>query len=213
MAETMEVSKWPSSSLEKNSFLSGFDVIAGIDEVGRGSLAGPVVSAALILEKKYLTKNSLKINDSKKISAKRRLKIYLELLNTNSNFGMGISPHQEIDQLGIVEATKLSMLRAISNCSKMPELLLIDSVNFDDYPTPSISFNKADSKSISVAGASIIAKVIRDNLMVKIYDPLYPIYELKNNKGYGTLNHINLIKKYGVSKIHRKTFKLSGVPN
>ena len=209
----MEVSKWPSSSLEKNSFLSGFDVIAGIDEVGRGSLAGPVVSAALILEKKYLTKNSLKINDSKKISAKRRLKIYLELLNTNSNFGIGISPHQEIDQLGIVEATKLSMLRAISNCSKMPELLLIDSVNFDDYPTPSISFNKADSKSISVAGASIIAKVIRDNLMVKIYDPLYPIYELKNNKGYGTLNHINLIKKYGVSKIHRKTFKLSGVPN
>ena len=209
----MEVSKWPSSSLEKNSFLSGFDVIAGIDEVGRGSLAGPVVSAALILEKKYLTKNSLKINDSKKISAKRRLKIYLELLNTNSNFGIGISPHQEIDQLGIVEATKLSMLRAISNCSKMPELLLIDSVNFDDYPTPSISFNKADSKSISVAGASIIAKVIRDNLMVKIYDPLYPIYDLKNNKGYGTLNHINLIKKYGVSKIHRKTFKLSGVPN
>ena len=87
------------------------------------------------------------------------------------------------------------------------------SVNFDDYPTPSISFNKADSKSISVAGASIIAKVIRDNLMVKIYDPLYPIYDLKNNKGYGTLNHINLIKKYGVSKIHRKTFKLSGVPN
>ncbi len=209
----MEVSKWPNSSLEENSFLSGFDIIAGIDEVGRGSLAGPVVSAALILEKKYLINNILKINDSKKISAKKRLKIYMELLNSNSIFGVGVSSHQEIDQLGIVESTKLSMLRALSNCNITPELLLVDSINFDNYPTPSISFNKADSKSISVAGASIIAKVIRDNLMANIYDPLYPTFEFKKNKGYGTPSHINSIKKYGKSKIHRKSFKLSSASN
>lgn len=175
-----------------------------MDEVGRGSIAGPVVSAAVILEKKLLLNNPLNLNDSKKISQKRRKELFNIIINSDSQFSIGISTNNEIDDLGIVQSTKNSMLRALSGLDY--DCALVDAMSLDINKT-NFYFYKADTISTSVAAASIIAKVSRDSLMENIYDKLFPNYFFINNKGYGSKKHIDTVKKIGLSLVHRKTFK------
>ena len=190
--------------MEEFLFKSGFNDIAGIDEVGRGSLAGPVVSAAVILDKGLLINNPLKLNDSKKLSPKKRKELFNKIIYSRSKFSIGISTSSEIDDNGILNSTKKSMNTALEKINY--DYAIVDSVNLN-LNKPFINFNKADTVSASVAAASIIAKVSRDSIMKKIYDNLYPEYFFENNKGYGSKKHIDVIKKIGISYIHRKTFK------
>ena len=190
--------------MEEFLFKSGFNDIAGIDEVGRGSLAGPVVSAAVILDKGLLINNPLKLNDSKKLSPKKRKELFNKIIYSRSKFSIGISTSSEIDDNGILNSTKKSMNTALEKINY--DYAIVDSVNLN-LNKPYINFNKADTVSASVAAASIIAKVSRDSIMKKIYDNLYPEYFFENNKGYGSKKHIDVIKKIGISYIHRKTFK------
>tara|TARA_E500000331_G_scaffold351183_1_gene397358 strand:+ start:1071 stop:1664 length:594 start_codon:yes stop_codon:yes gene_type:complete len=190
--------------MEELLFESGFNNIAGIDEVGRGSLAGPVVSAAVVLDKGLLINNPLKLNDSKRLSPKRRKELFNKIIYSGSMFSIGISTNNEIDDNGILNSTKKTMNAALKKINY--DYAIIDSVDLD-LNKPYINFNKADTISASVAAASIIAKVSRDSIMKKIYDILYPEYLFKNNKGYGSKEHIDIIKKIGISIIHRKTFK------
>ena len=190
--------------MEEFLFKSGFNNIAGIDEVGRGSLAGPVVSAAVILDKGLLINNPLKLNDSKKLSPKKRKELFNKIIYSRSKFSIGISTSSEIDDNGILNSTKKSMNTALEKINY--DYAIVDSVNLN-LNKPYINFNKADTVSASVAAASIIAKVSRDSIMKKIYDNLYPEYFFENNKGYGSKKHIDVIKKIGISYIHRKTFK------
>tara|TARA_S200000501_G_C20745688_1_gene709419 strand:+ start:165 stop:755 length:591 start_codon:yes stop_codon:yes gene_type:complete len=190
--------------MEEFLFKSGFNDIAGIDEVGRGSLAGPVVSAAVILDKGLLINNPLKLNDSKKLSPKKRKELFNKIIYSRSKFSIGISTSSEIDDNGILNSTKKSMNTALEKINY--DYAIVDSVNLN-LNKPFINFNKADTVSVSVAAASIIAKVSRDSIMKKIYDNLYPEYFFENNKGYGSKKHIDVIKKIGISYIHRKTFK------
>ncbi len=190
--------------MEEFLFKSGFNNIAGIDEVGRGSLAGPVVSAAVILDKGLLINNPLKLNDSKKLSPKKRKELFNKIIYSRSKFSIGISTSSEIDDNGILNSTKKSMNTALEKINY--DYAIVDSVNLN-LNKPFINFNKADTVSVSVAAASIIAKVSRDSIMKKIYDNLYPEYFFENNKGYGSKKHIDVIKKIGISYIHRKTFK------
>ena len=194
----------PHSFIEEEIINYGLKNIVGIDEAGRGSLAGPVISASVILDKKLLYGNPFKFNDSKKLSIKSRIKMFEKIVNSKSKFSVGISSSQEIDREGIVNATKKSMLRSLINLNY--DYALIDSVDLN-LETPYYNFNKADTISVSVAAASIVAKVCRDSIMQKIYDKLYPDYYFKNNKGYGSRKHIDIMKKIGLSPIHRKSFK------
>tara|TARA_B100000941_G_scaffold289400_1_gene268312 strand:- start:1257 stop:1895 length:639 start_codon:yes stop_codon:yes gene_type:complete len=194
----------PHSFIEEELFKSGVKNIVGIDEAGRGSIAGPVVSASVILEEKLLIGNPLKLNDSKKLSSKSRKKMFDQIINSKSIFSIGISNNHEVDNEGIISATKNSMKRSLSNINY--DYALIDSIDLI-IDKPYFNFDKADSISTSVAAASIIAKVSRDSMMLNIYDKLYPDYFFKNNKGYGSHKHIENIKKIGICTIHRKTFK------
>ena len=173
--------------------------------MGRGTIAGPVVSASVKLDKNLLLGNPEKFNDSKKLSGKERLNKFQKIIYSDSIFSIGIATHKEIDIHGIVEATKLSMKRSINKLKTKIDIILIDAINLDikEY---NIGFNKADAISVSVAAASIIAKVARDHMMSRIYANLYPGYYFQNNKGYGSKAHIESINSNGVSKIHRKSF-------
>ena len=185
-------------------FKHGFKNIVGIDEAGRGSLAGPVVSASVILEKKLLVGNPFKFNDSKKLPFKSRKKMFNQIINSKSIYSIGVSNNNEVDNEGIVKATKNSMKKSLNSINY--DYALIDSIDLMTE-RPYFNFNKADSISVSVAAASIIAKVCRDSLMLNVYDKLYPDYLFKNNKGYGSKKHIEIMKKIGICAIHRKTFK------
>lgn len=177
-------------------------VIAGIDEVGRGPLAGPVVTAAVILPKDYIYTG---INDSKKVPLKRRKELSDEIKKTAIDYSFGIASHEEIDKYNILNATKLAMKRAVEGLNIKPEHLLIDAVKLDDVNIDQTSIIKGDEKSVSIAAASIIAKVERDKMMVEL-SKKYPGYGFENNKGYGTAEHYDGLNKYGVTEIHRKTF-------
>lgn len=179
----------------------GITLIAGIDEVGRGPLVGPVVTAAVILPKDFYDE---RINDSKKLSEKKREELYDVIKENAISIGIGISSEKIIDKINILEATKKAMIEAVNNLDIKPEHLLIDAVklNIDIPSTPII---KGDAKSISIAAASIIAKVTRDRMMYEL-DKIHPEYDFKNNKGYGTKKHIEALYKYGVLEEHRKTF-------
>jgi len=180
--------------------------IAGVDEVGRGTIAGPVVSAAIVLDPKLLYGNPLSINESKKLSEKKRVAFFKKFITSNSTFSVGYSTHDEIDKYGILESTKMSMLRAIERLGIQVDVILIDSVKLN-LDINSFSFNKADSISVTVASASIVAKVSRDALMSRVYENLYPGYFFKNNKGYGSKLHVESLYSKGISRIHRKSFK------
>jgi len=176
-------------------------LIAGIDEAGRGPWAGPVVSAAVVLNKKNIPSD---LNDSKKISEKKRQSLYSSIYNSHF-VGVGISSIEEIDNLNILQATFLSMKRALDNLDCSVDAILVDG-NLDpgfDYKTECIV--NGDSISFSIAAASIIAKVTRDNLMSKIHKE-FPNYNWKRNKGYGTREHRNALDMYGPCKYHRKSF-------
>ena len=187
---------------EKDLYGKGINFIAGIDEVGRGPLVGPVVAAAVILPEGFYNKD---INDSKKLSEKKRNELYEVIKNNAISIGIGIVSNKRIDEINIYEATKEAMKLAIDNLSVKPEYLLIDAMKLD-ADIPSISIIKGDAKSESIAAASIIAKVTRDKMMYEL-DKKYPIYDFANNKGYGTKKHIEAIEKYGIISEHRKSFK------
>ena len=181
---------------------SGLKYICGIDEVGRGPFAGPVVAGAVILPKGL---DILYINDSKKLSAKMREELNEIIIEKAVATGIGIVSPGEIDDTDILKATYKAMRMAISNLKVKPDLLLNDAVKIPEVDIKQISIIKGDAKSKSIAAASIIAKVYRDNLMDE-YDKIYPQYEFSKNKGYGTKNHIEAIKKYGITPIHRQSF-------
>lgn len=186
---------------ETELYNNGINFIAGIDEVGRGPLVGPVVTAAVILPKDFYDE---RINDSKKLTEKKRELLYDVIMENAISVGIGISSEDVIDEINILNATKRAMLEAVNNLSIKPEHLLIDAVKLNtDIPQTSII--KGDAKSESIAAASIIAKVTRDRMMVEL-DKIHPEYDFKHNKGYGTKKHIEAIRKYGIIKEHRKTF-------
>ena len=180
---------------------NGVKLIAGVDEVGRGPLVGPVVAACVILPLNYQLEG---LNDSKKLTAKKR-EMYYEIIRTDAlSIGVAIISEKTIDEVNIYEATKLAMKDAISKCHIKPEHVLIDAMKLDiDIPTTSII--KGDAKSLSIAAASVIAKVERDRMLDEL-DIKYPMYDFKNNKGYPTKKHVEAIYKYGIIKEHRKTF-------
>lgn len=189
-------------NLRKELYKQGLTLIAGIDEVGRGPLAGPVVAAAVILPKNCKIKG---LNDSKKIPKKKHLEIFQAVQDQALSIGIGIIDNQVIDQVNIYEATKLAMQEAISQLSPQPEHLLIDAMKLD-LPISQTSIIKGDANSLSIAAASIVAKVTRDELM-KEYDQQFPGYDFATNAGYGTAKHLEGLTKLGVTPIHRTSFE------
>lgn len=196
----------PNFCIENNLIKGGFERIAGVDEAGRGSWAGPVVSAAVVLKRKKLSKGFLlELNDSKKLSRKKREHLF-NVIVENSYIGIGLSSVREIDQYNILHATLKAMCRAIGNLDKEPDFCLIDGnqVPPTDYQTKAIV--RGDSISFSIAAASIIAKVTRDYLMSDLAVK-FPGYTWEKNMGYGTRMHLEGLKTHGVSKHHRKSYK------
>ena len=176
--------------------------ICGIDEVGRGPLAGPVVAGAVILPKDC---DILYINDSKKLSEKKREELYDVIMEQAVAVGLGYSTPERIDEINILQATYEAMREAIANLATVPDLLLNDAVTIPQVSIRQIPIIKGDAKSISIGAASIVAKVTRDRLMVQ-YDEIYPEYAFASNKGYGAQMHIDALKKYGPCPIHRRSF-------
>ena len=197
------------SSLEIETDLWSKNIIniCGIDEVGRGCLAGPVYSAAVVLDQKtnFGSKDFNQINDSKKLSEKKREKLFDYIIDI-SKFGIGICTVEEIDHLGIQQAVKVSMIRAVESLEIQPDHLLIDNMKLD-LDIPQTSIIKGDQISKSISSASIIAKVSRDNLMKNQISNNYPMYKFEKNKGYGTKEHMDAIKTFGITKQHRKSFE------
>ncbi|MFT8319477.1 MAG: ribonuclease HII [Bacillus sp. (in: firmicutes)] len=179
----------------------GYTLIAGIDEVGRGPLAGPVVTAAVILPENFYLPG---IDDSKKLSEKKREEFFESIQQEAIAIGIGIIHAEEIDQINIYEATKKAMLQAINDLTINPDYLLIDAMKLTT-PYPSQSIIKGDSKSITIAAASIIAKVTRDNMMKEL-DKQFPAYHFKKNMGYGTKEHLEALQIEGITSYHRKSF-------
>lgn len=179
-----------------------YTYICGIDEVGRGPLAGPVVAGAVILPKDC---DILYINDSKKLSAAKREELYDVIMERAVATGIGMAGPERIDEINILQATYEAMREAIANMNPKPDLLLNDAVTIPQVDIPQVPIIKGDAKSISIGAASIIAKVTRDRLMVA-YEELYPEYDFASNKGYGSAQHIAALKKYGPTPIHRTTF-------
>ncbi len=179
-----------------------YDFICGIDEVGRGPLAGPVVAGAVILPKDC---DILYINDSKQLSEKKREELYDIIMEKAIACAVGYATPEQIDEINILQATYEAMREAIGNLSKTPDILLNDAVKIPGINIPQVSIIKGDAKSISIGAASIIAKVTRDRLMVE-YDKVFPEYDFAGNKGYGSASHIEALKKQGPTPIHRKSF-------
>ena len=189
--------------IDLNQYEEGAKYICGIDEAGRGPLAGPVVTACVILPKDSFIEG---VNDSKKVSEKKREKVYEEIIKNAISYSVGIIDEGKIDEINILQATKLGLETALKGLSTRPDLILVDAlteINTDGIPYMSII--KGDSLSYSIAAASIVAKVTRDRIM-KEYDKIYPEYGFAKHKGYGTAEHISAIKKYGLCPIHRITF-------
>ena len=176
--------------------------ICGIDEVGRGPLCGPVVASAVILPKDC---QILYLNDSKKLSEKKREELYDVIMAQAIAVGVGMASPQRIDEINILQATYEAMRQAISSLKVKPAVLLNDAVTIPEVEIPQIPIIKGDAKSVSIAAASIIAKVTRDRMMVE-YDRIYPGYDLASNKGYGTKVHMEALKTVGPCEIHRRTF-------
>ena len=187
---------------ENELYEEGITLIAGVDEVGRGPLVGPVVTAAVILPKGYYNEY---IKDSKKLSEKKRCELFDIIMRDAISVSIGIKDNKVIDKENIYQATKLAMYDAINNLKVKPEYILIDAMKLEDLSIPSKSIVKGDAKSESIAAASIIAKVTRDNVMYDL-DKKFPEYGFKNHKGYPTKAHLDAIKKYGILDNYRFTF-------
>lgn len=194
---------------ERQLWEQGYDIVAGVDEVGRGPLAGPVVAAAVVLPQDF---SILGINDSKKVTEKKREELFSIIKEEAVAYGIGIVDHQVIDEINILEATKIAMKKAITNLKidlekktgKSLKYILIDALTLD-IDVPQMGMVKGDAKSVSIAAASIIAKVTRDHMMID-YDTKYPGYSFASNKGYGTKAHYEGLDSLGMCPIHRKTF-------
>ena len=188
-------------SYERDLIKQNITLIAGVDEVGRGPLVGPVVAAAVILPVNYKLDG---LTDSKKLSEKKR-DLFYDIINHDAiSIGIGVISEKIIDEVNIYEATKLAMKEALNNLSVTPEHVLIDAMPLDiDIPRTSII--KGDAKSLSIAAASVIAKVTRDKMMYEL-DKKYPMYNFKKNKGYPTKEHVEAINKYGIIREHRITY-------
>lgn len=176
--------------------------LCGIDEVGRGPLAGPVVACAVILPKDC---QILYLNDSKKLSAAKREELYDVIMKEAVSVGIGMRSPERIDEINILQATYEAMRDAVGKLEVVPQVLLNDAVTIPQITIPQVPIIKGDAKSVSIAAASIVAKVTRDRLMEE-YDKVFPEYGFASNKGYGAAAHIEALKKYGATPIHRKTF-------
>lgn len=181
----------------------GFNVIAGVDEAGRGPVAGPVVAAAVILPWNFRIKG---IRDSKKIPAKEREELFWSILLYAIDIGIGIINSEEIDRINILRATRQAMYNAVVDLTNRPDILLIDALTIPSIKVKQMPIIKGDAKSASIAAASIIAKVVRDGIMIK-YHSMYPQYEFDRHKGYATKTHLDKIRQYGPCPIHRKSFQ------
>src|SRR5699024_3337826 len=184
-------------SYEKQFWQKG-ELVAGVDEVGRGPLAGPVVTAAVIIDHNF---DLLEVNDSKKLSPEKRLQLYPKILSEAVSVGIGVKSAAVIDQINIYEADRQAMAQAVKALDVKPDALLVDAMNVP-IDIPQIELIKGDAKSNSIAAASIVAKVFRDKLMDD-YDKIYPQYGFPRNAGYGTKEHVEALKKYGPTPIHR----------
>ena len=187
---------------ENKALDQGFEVICGIDEAGRGPLAGPVYAAAVILPKGHIIEG---VNDSKKLSEKKREQLFDIIIDECVSYGIGIADEKEIDEINILQATFLAMRRAVENLSVKPDIALIDGNKKPGLDIEQWDIVKGDSKSASISAASVLAKVSRDRYMLEMAER-YPEYQFEKHKGYGTKLHYEMIEKYGISPIHRKTF-------
>lgn len=188
---------------ERELYKNNITLIAGVDEAGRGPLVGPVVAAACILPKNYKLEG---LNDSKQLSEKKREEFYHILQKEALSIGVGIVSAQEIDELNILEASRKAMYIALDNLDITPEYILSDAMSLNDIDIPSRPIIHGDALSLSIAAASVIAKVTRDHIMIEM-DKLHPEYNLRKHKGYPTKEHLALIEKYGIFEEYRKTFK------
>lgn len=189
-------------SFERQARNCGFDRIAGIDEAGRGPLAGPVIAAAVILPPGLLIKG---VNDSKKLSPEKRERLFDDIMAQAISIGIGIGTVELIDQINILQATRHAMLEAVSQLAPPPDFIMIDGISTIDSPIHQKTIKKGDSLSISIAAASIIAKVTRDRLMREL-DVVHPGYGFAGHKGYGSALHMEAIRRLGPSPVHRLTF-------
>jgi ribonuclease HII len=188
---------------DKNYYDKGLKFIAGIDEAGRGPLAGPAVAAAVVLPPNHSIQG---VNDSKKLTEKERNRLFDIIQREATAIGVGISDSRDIDSVNILQATLRAMEKAVNQISPLPDYLLIDGISRVSLNIPQKTIKKGDSRSISIAAASIIAKVTRDRIMEN-YDKEYPCYGFAKHKGYGSAKHLEAIAKFGPSPIHRKTFR------
>lgn len=200
-----KLAKKKSAFLERFTYEKKFwqkgQIVAGVDEVGRGPLAGPVVTAAVIIDDHF---DLLDVNDSKKLSPQKRLALYPKILSEAISVAVGVKSPQVIDQINIYEADRQAMAEAVLDLDQKPDALLVDAMNVP-VDLPQVKLIKGDAKSNSIAAASIVAKVFRDKLMDD-YAKIYPQYDFPDNAGYGTAKHLAALKKYGPTPIHRKTF-------
>ena len=180
----------------------GCSLICGVDEAGRGPLAGPVAAGAVILPKDCMI---LYLNDSKKLSEKRREELFWEIREKAVSYSVGIVGPERIDEINILQATYEAMRQAVSGLGVVPDLLLNDAVTIPELAIPQVPIIKGDAKSVSIAAASILAKVTRDHMMME-YDKIYPEYGFGKHKGYGTAAHMEAIRRFGPCPIHRRTF-------
>lgn len=187
---------------EKKNYDKGSMYIAGVDEAGRGPLAGPVVAATVILPRDFML---LGLTDSKLLSETKRDEFFYIIIDQAVSYGISIVDNEKIDDINILEATKYAMKTCLNKLNLAPDHVLIDAVEIDSLPYSFESIIKGDFKSISIAAASIIAKVTRDRLMKELHDE-YPVYGFDSNMGYGTKHHIEMLKKHGITPYHRKSF-------
>lgn len=188
---------------ESAAFEQGYNIIAGVDEVGRGPLAGPVVAAALILPEETTLPG---IKDSKKMTEKARIKAFSDIVNVAEAIGIGVVPHSYIDEFNILNASLEAMKKAVENLETFPDYLLVDGIFKIPISLPQKCIKKGDQLSHSISASSIIAKVYRDRIMCS-YHRDYPEYGFSSNKGYGTAKHLEALKKYGPCPFHRLTFR------
>ncbi|MFJ7747027.1 ribonuclease HII [Peribacillus sp. NPDC097295] len=189
------------SEFERELRKQGFSILAGIDEVGRGPLAGPVVTSAVILPEDFYLPG---LNDSKKISESKREQFYETIYKEAISIGVGIVHSEKIDEINIYQATKKAMMAAVNNLSELPDHLLIDAMELD-IPIPQLSLIKGDARSITISAASIVAKVTRDRMMME-YGVKYPEYGFEKHMGYGTSQHLEALEKHGLTPWHRRSF-------
>ncbi|MGP4106965.1 ribonuclease HII [Virgibacillus sp. L01] len=190
------------SRYEKNCYANGCQYVAGVDEAGRGPLAGPVVAASVILPREF---KLLGLNDSKQLNEATRNEFFCIIKEQAVSYGISIIDSQKIDQVNIYEATKLAMHDAINQLNPKPDHVLLDAVTLDNLSCTSEPIIKGDQESITIAAASILAKVTRDNLMKELHKK-YPVYEFNSNMGYGTKRHMEMLTEHGISPYHRKSY-------